>query len=880
VNLKSLKAHKPKIQINEDKCLSITPFFSDINTIKLLKSKLWDENSDIDLETYDGASLAFENISKEIELIVVYGAVETLRDPRPLLKELRNIIISRKKIARVYYLDEDIDQALIFRKYLKEELERLFIASGFNIVTKSEHYFEVKCDEAFYKKFLASRKMPDNTLKHLFVTTEHPDYRITGGIGSYIKEADSHYGKISNILILDDNLNYDSESVEQNGWFSLQNILREDGFDYYQKNDHGATGDAITESLLSLLLYYDLKSIEGADYGGMTLFRQIQAKRTGLLPSAIKLITVCHGSSLYTSNGAGSVVPPHALPLFYRETYSVINADYTVYLTKFMQKLYESHGIFAKNPIYERLPFDFTQVPFRNEDFNECENLIYIGKPTKTKGFDVFLKSILEFTNKNPNNKLKIKCYTTFTDIPEPEVKLLFDNVSLNHEVSLISLKRHALLEELANLSKDSVALVTYPADNHPNVILELTVTGVDFIATDTGGIPELVGTSFQDKFLTTTDPECIAEKLDKVLVDRKNRQQIVYKHREEYLQTQRKINKRYDNKNLPNIKCNRKTLDSHIKETVDVIIPCYNTNIKQVAQALESMAHQSVLPTNTFLINDGSTISGYNSKLKQVTDKFPEINPVILEKKNGGLADARNFGLYKSKSDYVVTLDSDDIVSNFYIEHLLKAIKLNPDSIGITPYLSDFKDSKDNPSLFNPNAYEYHPTGNFLSTSFLPSNFYGSASAIFRRKRLIDVTGGWDSSDKSMWEDWALYIKLKSIGQDIQVLPEKLYFYRVREDSMVRTYSKYEGVNRLIRNFDSMPVLDSYVLYAQQKYIDEIFHGKYPLEIWNPIYEHAKSETLNEVEKLKKTKTEAVYHKTRRIGSRIKSRINKNAKK
>lgn len=873
ISIQKLFVYTNKYQIPKSLDIKTGFLISPIRNKEIMQTnKSNDRMNFYELESFEGARTYFNNIAPSSDLLL-YLAIESLRDPRPLVKELRRYLIMNKTIARIFYYEASTNQESVYRTYGKQEIRELFAGCGFRIDGRSSKFFTVSCNEKYYAEFLKSNNMPEQELQYLFVTTEHPDYRITGGIGSYIKEASGYYGKKAGILVVDDNLNYDDSMVIKNGWFSLQNILGVEGFDYYQRNDHGATGDAITEAILSILVFYDLTAIEGSDYGGMTLFRQIQAKKSGILPANINLVTVCHGSSLYTANGAGGVVAPHALPLFFREAYSIIESDYTVFLTRFMEDLYSTHGIYANSPLYERLPFNYEVIPFENNNFSSCKNVIYIGKPTKTKGFDVFLKSVLRL-KEIYSKPLNIKCYTTFTEIPEPDVRVLYDQVRAEYNVELISLKREDLLKELSVRSSDSIGVVSYPADNHPNVILELTATGMDFIATNTGGIPELVGEEYAGDFLVENNPTVLAEKINQVVHGRKKRQGLVVEHRKDFLKKQVRINNDYKTGRLINLEQKSNKNEIVIEDSVDVIIPCYNTDLKQLREALNSVQNQSVLPNKTYIINDGSTAKDYLVSLKRIAKDFKSIHAEVIDKKNGGLADARNAGLKKSEANFVVTLDSDDIVSNYYIEYLLKALKLNPDSIGATPYLSDFKDKVANPQEFNVDAYEYHPTGNFVSMSFLPSNFFGSAAGMFRRERLLKLTGGWDNTDKSMWEDWALYTKLKCLGEQIEIVPQNLYFYRVRSDSMVRTYSKDDGVKRLLRNYDAMPTLDAYVLYAQHKYIDDIQNGRYPLEIWNPIYEHSKQETIKNLQTENKNNVKKAYHKARRAGSKIKSKV------
>jgi hypothetical protein len=51
--------------------------------------------------------------------------------------------------------------------------------------------------------FCKKNRLPLSAIIHVALTTEHPDYRVTGGIGSYIKESQSHYGNASTVMIID-----------------------------------------------------------------------------------------------------------------------------------------------------------------------------------------------------------------------------------------------------------------------------------------------------------------------------------------------------------------------------------------------------------------------------------------------------------------------------------------------------------------------------------------------------------------------------------------------------------------------------------------------------------------------------------------------------
>ena len=78
-------------------------------------------------------------------------------------------------------------------------------------------------------------------------------------------------------------------------------------------------------------------------------------------------------------------------------------------------------------------------------------------------------------------------------------------------------------------------------------------------------------------------------------------------------------------------------------------------------------------------LISDGS-----KDKSGEIAQRFANSHKRFnyYEKQNGGLSDARNYGLQFAKYDYVAFLDSDDLLDENYFSVLLKQIGQNPDLI------------------------------------------------------------------------------------------------------------------------------------------------------------------------------------------------------
>ena len=92
----------------------------------------------------------------------------------------------------------------------------------------------------------------------------------------------------------------------------------------------------------------------------------------------------------------------------------------------------------------------------------------------------------------------------------------------------------------------------------------------------------------------------------------------------------------------------------------LSIVIPVYNVE-DYLDRCLSSVISASgIQMTEIILVDDGST-----DKSGRIADSYADQYEYIesFHKTNGGLSDARNYGLEKAKGKYVVFIDSDDMV-------------------------------------------------------------------------------------------------------------------------------------------------------------------------------------------------------------------------
>ena len=110
----------------------------------------------------------------------------------------------------------------------------------------------------------------------------------------------------------------------------------------------------------------------------------------------------------------------------------------------------------------------------------------------------------------------------------------------------------------------------------------------------------------------------------------------------------------------------------------VSIIVPVYNTG-KFLSASLDSLIKQSLKNIEVLCIDDGSSDSVTLGILREYSERYDFIR--TIRQANDGPATARNNGLNHAKGEYIAFIDSDDYISDDYIENLYNcAIENNAD--------------------------------------------------------------------------------------------------------------------------------------------------------------------------------------------------------
>ena len=100
----------------------------------------------------------------------------------------------------------------------------------------------------------------------------------------------------------------------------------------------------------------------------------------------------------------------------------------------------------------------------------------------------------------------------------------------------------------------------------------------------------------------------------------------------------------------------------------ISVIVPVYNTE-QFLSRCIESILKQSFTDYELLLVDDGST-DGSGAVCDAYAEKDERIR--VFHKENGGVSSARNRGIDEAYGDFLTFVDSDDLINETYLEHLM----------------------------------------------------------------------------------------------------------------------------------------------------------------------------------------------------------------
>lgn len=215
----------------------------------------------------------------------------------------------------------------------------------------------------------------------------------------------------------------------------------------------------------------------------------------------------------------------------------------------------------------------------------------------------------------------------------------------------------------------------------------------------------------------------------------------------------------------------------------ISVIIPNYN-NGRFLTECVESVLRQKQIEKEIIIVDDGSTDDSI-SIIKTLLNKYKDENIRFVCQNNLNAAIARNKGLELASGEYVIFLDSDDILLDGVLERLAKIQKkLKADLlIGNYVVVDEKRKSIDerrftNSDILLDGAKDF---GHLMSLDPVPTNKLYDLK-IIRNNKL-----SW--GNVRIGQDLNFYLKYLSLCKKVALINDRFFEYRICKTSMTRTY-------------------------------------------------------------------------------------------
>jgi|APEBP8051073178_1049388.scaffolds.fasta_scaffold00417_20 Glycosyltransferases involved in cell wall biogenesis len=241
----------------------------------------------------------------------------------------------------------------------------------------------------------------------------------------------------------------------------------------------------------------------------------------------------------------------------------------------------------------------------------------------------------------------------------------------------------------------------------------------------------------------------------------------------------------------------------------ISIIIPIYNVE-KYLIRCLDSILRQTYRNIQVILVNDGSTdhspkiVEEYALKDKRV--KF-------IHQVNGGLSDARNTGYQFVTGDYLMFVDSDDLVATNFCEKMLqKAHEFDADIVEC-----DFIRFKNEDELLN---LHFDSTAELMDSEIAIERLMKNElkQVVWNKLYRTSVVNNLFFERGRIHEDEFWTYQILGNAKKILKISDKLYFYRQQNQSiMAEKYSikrldgmfaREQRMFYVLKNFPKLSVL------------------------------------------------------------------------
>ena len=221
------------------------------------------------------------------------------------------------------------------------------------------------------------------------------------------------------------------------------------------------------------------------------------------------------------------------------------------------------------------------------------------------------------------------------------------------------------------------------------------------------------------------------------------------------------------------------------------IVMAAYNQGA-YIDETVKSVAAQSYERWELIIVNDGSSDDSW-AKASNLMDKYGKRRIRLINKRNGGLADARNVGMRYARGDWLCMLDSDDLLARDYLSRAAELVEeehgngddiattksgghIGTGGVDIIPGCMRNFDAVSSDWCF--------PEGFSIVGVSHWNKFHAS---VLMKADLMRKVGGYDPGIPWGLEDWNFWLNAAKFNPIVRFVPEITFYYRHHKGTSMR---------------------------------------------------------------------------------------------
>lgn len=249
----------------------------------------------------------------------------------------------------------------------------------------------------------------------------------------------------------------------------------------------------------------------------------------------------------------------------------------------------------------------------------------------------------------------------------------------------------------------------------------------------------------------------------------------------------------------------------SNKDKLISIIVPIYKVE-KYLKKCIESILKQTYKNIEIILVDDGSP-----DNCGKICDYYKQMDKRIkvIHKNNGGLSEARNYGIREARGDYLLFVDSDDFIAENICEILINNINKYSADMAICNFYYVFENKKAiKNEMSSKKDVQVLEKENIIREYFL--NYSVDLNVAWNKLYKKDIFKGKNAilfPVGKLHEDTYIMYKIYYNLNRLVRINKPLYYYRQRNDSIISSFS--------IKNVeDIMGYIKDYYIFS--KNVDE----------------------------------------------------------